>query len=62
MNRLVEYRKKCGISQLELSRKVGVSRQTINLIENNKYNSSLKLCISICLTLGVTLNDIFWED
>ncbi|ADX77701.1 transcriptional regulator [Staphylococcus pseudintermedius] len=62
MNRLVEYRKKCGISQLELSRKVGVSRQTINLIENNKYNPSLKLCISICLTLGVTLNDIFWED
>lgn len=61
MNRLVEYRKKCGISQLELSRKVGVSRQTINLIENNKYNPSLKLCISICLTLGVTLNDIFWE-
>lgn len=59
MNRLVEYRKKCGISQLELSRKVGVSRQTINLIENNKYNPSLKLCISICLTLGVTLNDIF---
>lgn len=62
MNRLVEYRKKCGISQLELSRKVGVSRQTINLIENNKYNPSLKLCIIICLTLGVTLNDIFWED
>ncbi|HEC2145492.1 TPA: helix-turn-helix transcriptional regulator [Staphylococcus delphini] len=62
MNRLVEYRKKCGISQLELSRKVGVSRQTINLIENNKYNPSLKLCISICSTLGVTLNDIFWED
>lgn len=62
MNRLVEYRKKCGISQLELSRKVGVSRQTINLIENNKYNPSLNLCISICLTLGVTLNDIFWED
>lgn len=62
MNRLVEYRKKCGISQLELSRKVGVSRQTINLIENNKYNPSLKLCVSICLTLGVTLNDIFWED
>ncbi|EIA5737576.1 helix-turn-helix transcriptional regulator [Staphylococcus pseudintermedius] len=62
MNRLVEYRKKCGVSQLELSRKVGVSRQTINLIENNKYNPSLKLCISICLTLGVTLNDIFWED
>lgn len=62
MNRLVEYRKKCGISQLELSRKVGVSRQTINLIENNKYNPSLKLCISICLTLGVTLNDIFWDD
>lgn len=62
MNRLVEYRKKCGISQLELSRKVGVSRQTINLIENNKYNPSLKLCISICLTLGVTLNNIFWED
>ena len=40
---------------------VGVSRQTINMIENDKYNPSLKLCINIAKTLGVTLNDLFWE-
>ncbi|WP_251516474.1 MULTISPECIES: helix-turn-helix transcriptional regulator [Staphylococcus] len=62
MNKLNEYRKKNQLSQLELARKVNVSRQTINLIENNKYNPSLNLCINICLALGATLDDIFWEE
>lgn len=62
INKLRNYRKARGMSQLELAKKVAVSRQTINLIENNKYNPSLKLCINICLTLGATLNDIFWEE
>lgn len=62
MNRLSEYRKSKHISQLELAKKVNVSRQTINMIENNKYNPSLNLCINICLALDVTLNDIFWKE
>lgn len=62
MNKVKVYRGVKKISQLELARSVGVSRQTINMIENDKYNPSLKLCINIAKTLGVTLNDLFWEQ
>ena len=61
MNKVKVYRGVKKISQLELARSVGVSRQTINMIENDKYNPSLKLCMNIAKTLGVTLNDLFWE-
>lgn len=50
------------ISQEELANLVGVTRQTIGMIEAGKFNPSLKLCISICKVLGKTLNDIFWEE
>ena len=51
-----------NISQTELARRAGVTRQTIGLIEAGEFNPSIKLCIAICRALGVTLNDIFWED
>ncbi len=50
------------MSQTTLARKVGVTRQTIGLIEAGDYNPSLKLCIAICRALGTTLNDLFWEE
>ncbi|MEA4902519.1 helix-turn-helix transcriptional regulator [Desulfitobacterium sp.] len=50
------------ISQEQLAEAVGVTRQTIGMIEAGKFNPSLKLCIAICKTLNKTLNDIFWED
>jgi len=49
------------MSQEELAEAVGVTRQTIGMIEAGKFNPSLQLCIAICKTLGKTLNDIFWE-
>ena len=51
-----------NISQTELAKRAGVTRQTIGLIEAGEFNPSIKLCIAICRALGVTLNDIFWED
>ena len=51
-----------NMSQTELARKAGVTRQTIGLIESGEFNPSIKLCISICRALGVTLNDLFWEE
>ena len=51
-----------GMSQTELAEKAGVKRQTIGLIEAGDFNPSLNLCIAICVALGVTLNDLFWED
>ncbi|MEE0637627.1 helix-turn-helix transcriptional regulator [Adlercreutzia sp.] len=51
-----------GLSQSDLAEAVGATRQTIGLIEAGRYNPSLKLCVAICKTLGVTLNDLFWDD
>ena len=50
------------LSQDDLAKAVGVSRQTINAIEKGDYNPSINLCIAICKELGVTLNDLFWSD
>ena len=49
-------------SQQQLADAVGVSRQTINAIEKGDYNPTVNLCIAICRALGVTLNDLFWEE
>ncbi|WP_338468692.1 helix-turn-helix transcriptional regulator [Clostridium botulinum] len=55
-------RVECDFSQQQLAEKVGITRQTISMIEAGKYNPSLKLCIGICKVLNKTLNDLFWED
>ncbi|AIQ50576.1 helix-turn-helix transcriptional regulator [Paenibacillus sp. FSL R7-0331] len=61
MNRVAEYRKLSGLSQLALSKEIGVARQTVNLIENDKYNPSLDLCIKLARALNTDLNTLFWE-
>ncbi|MCD5325966.1 MULTISPECIES: helix-turn-helix transcriptional regulator [Pontibacillus] len=50
------------LSQEQLAEIVGVTRQTIHLIEAGNYNPSLKLCCAICKALNRTLNDLFWEE
>ena len=62
MNRVKEFRKELGISQLELAKDIGVSRQTINMIENDKYNPTLELCLNLARSLQTDLNSLFWED
>jgi len=49
------------MSQLDLAEAVGVTRQTIGMIETGNYNPTLNLCIAICKALNKTLNDLFWE-
>lgn len=55
-------RTECDMSQEQLADAIGVTRQTIGLIEAGKYNPSLNLCIAICRALNKTLNDLFWEE
>ena len=62
MNRVKDYRLLLGISQLDLAKAIGVSRQTINMIENNKYNPSLDLCINLAKPLQTDLNSLFWNE
>ncbi|GAA0494094.1 helix-turn-helix transcriptional regulator [Salinibacillus aidingensis] len=62
LNRVKEFRKNRNVTQIELAKRVGVARQTINLIENDKYNPSLSLCISLAKELHTDLNTLFWEE
>ncbi|KRN21231.1 hypothetical protein FC75_GL002396 [Lacticaseibacillus camelliae DSM 22697 = JCM 13995] len=57
-----QYRQLQGISQLALAQQIDVARQTINLIENNKYNPSLDLCLKLAWALKTDLNTLFWEE
>ncbi len=50
------------LSQEQLAKLCGVSRQTINAIEKGDYNPTINLCILICRALGKTLDELFWED
>ncbi|MBN6187253.1 helix-turn-helix transcriptional regulator [Aneurinibacillus sp. BA2021] len=60
--RLKMARVEKDLSQEELAKLVGVSRQTIGLIESGKYNPTLSLCVAICKALSKTLDDLFWEE
>ena len=50
------------LSQEELAQMIGVTRQTIGMIEAGKYNPTLILCIAICKALDKTLDELFWEE
>ena len=58
-NQIRALRKERGISQEDLARRCGVSRQTINAIENNKYDPTLSLAFRLALHLGVTVDALF---
>ena len=50
------------MTQKDLAAAVGVSRQTVNAIEQGEYNPTIKLCRAICRVLDKTLDELFWED
>ncbi len=50
------------LSQDDLARLTGVSRQTISAIEKGDYNPTINLCIAICRALDRTLDELFWPD
>ncbi|MDE6408593.1 MAG: helix-turn-helix transcriptional regulator [Anaeroplasmataceae bacterium] len=57
-----DARMSLNLSQGDLAKIVGVSRQTINMIENNDYNPTISLCRKICQALGKNLDDLFGEE
>ena len=52
-------RKELGLSQEELAKKCGVSRQTVNAIENNKYDPTLALAFCLAKELQITVDKLF---
>ena len=61
-NRIKIARVQADLTQQQLADKVGVTRQTISLIEKGDYNPTLKLCLDICYALDRNLNDLFWVE
>jgi len=53
---------KGNLSQTELAKKVGITRQTLNLIEAQKYNPSLKVCLLLSKYLEKGLDELFWLE
>lgn len=51
-----------NLSQQQLAEKIGVTRQTISLIEKGKYNPTLRLCLDICYAVNKTLDEVFWVE
>lgn len=62
VNRIKLARREKGLTQQQLADLIHVTRQTIGLIELNKYNPTLSLCKKICQALDKTLDELFWED
>ncbi len=58
-NEIRARRKELGLSQEELARRCGVSRQTINAIENNKYDPTLALAFYLARELQCTVDALF---
>ncbi|KRL06674.1 helix-turn-helix transcriptional regulator [Liquorilactobacillus hordei] len=61
-NKVKVFRVEAGLSQKELSSSVGVTRQTMSLIEKGEYNPSISLCLRICYKLDKKLNEVFWVN
>lgn len=58
-NKIRQMRRKKGLLQEQLAKKCGVSRQTINAIENNKYDPTLALAFRLAQVLGTTVDLLF---
>ncbi len=61
-NRLRILRAEAGLSQGDLARLLGVSRQTINAVETDKYDPSLPLALRMAKIFGVAVDEIFLDD
>ena len=61
-NRIKEFRKRVGYTQEDLAIKMKVTRQTINAIENNKYNPTLELAMKLAKFLETSVEQLFLID
>lgn len=61
-NQIRELRKAKNISQQTLADNCNVTRQTINAIENEKYNPSLQLAFNLANELNTTVDNLFFPD
>lgn len=60
--RLKEVRTAAGLTQAELAERVGVSRKTVNTVENGVFVPSTPLALGLARALGVKVEDLFWLE
>lgn len=58
-NRIRELRKELGYRQEDMASELGVTRQTINAIENEKYNPTLELAMRLAKLLQTSVEELF---
>lgn len=61
-NNIKNLRKQLGLRQEDVAKRLGVTRQTIIAIENDKYNPSLELAMKLAKLLGEPVEQIFFLD
>jgi putative transcriptional regulator len=61
-NRLLEHRTRQGLTQAALADAVGVSRKTVNTIENRVFVPSTVLALRLAACLGTTVEELFWLE
>jgi putative transcriptional regulator len=61
-NRLKERRGELGLTQVELAERVGVTRKTVNTVENGIFTPSTTLAIKLAAALGLTVEQLFWIE
>jgi putative transcriptional regulator len=61
-NRVRDWREQAGWSQGELARRLGVSRQTVNAVETDKYDPSLPLALRLAKLFAVPVDQLFLDD
>ncbi len=63
MKNIIRSRRKAlGLSQEELAKRCSVSRQTVNAIENDKYDPSLSLAFALAKELQLTVDELFMPE
>lgn len=62
VNKVKIARIQMDLTQQQLAEQIGVTRQTISLIEKGKYNPTLNLCLDLCYALNKTLDELFWIE
>lgn len=61
-NRLKERRTELGLTQAELAERVGVTRKTVNTVENGVFTPSATLAIKLARALGLSVEQLFWVE
>ena len=61
-NRLKDARAEAGLTQAQLAELVGVTRKTINTIENAVFTPSATLAIKLAQALGLSVEQLFWTE